>query len=455
MAGVLKKWLKKPKYRGFLFAFLLCCPIISLVADSGASKGSPDKSPGWYQHVTPQWGGHLKTRGAASWYDGQTVYGAVGSSPSYVDGSVEGRLKNQLFFNNWGQFETHYEVILYGGDTREKNHELEQLFPNFDNILFIREPVTDVRRFFDLTAVISEGDDYILYQRLDRLALTLLPKWGLVRIGRQAVTWGNGFLFNPMDLFNPFAPTDVDRDYKLGDDLLAVQLLLPGDSDAQFLLVPRRDPISGEVEKDQSSLTGKLHFIRRGLEFDIMAARHYGDDIIGFGSSGYLGPAAWRMDATYTFLDEKSPSDDYLSLIVNMDYSWVWQRKNFYGFVEFFFNGLGEDNYSDALTNPDILERLARGELFTLGRTYLSAMIQMEVHPLVNLFLTAINNIADPSGILQPRAVWDIITNLQLNFGGNISFGDNNTEYGGFQIPGTPFISKAPNSVYLWLTYYF
>jgi len=123
--------------------------------------------------------------------------------------------------------------------------------------------------------------------------------------------------------------------------------------------------------------------------------------------------------------------------------------------VEFFFNGLGEDNYSNALTNPDIVKRLARGELFTLGRTYLSGMIQMEVHPLFNVFLTVINNMADPSGVIQPRAAWDIITNLQLNFGGNIYFGNNNTEYGGFQIPGTPFITKAPNSVYLWLTYYF
>ena len=137
MAGVFKKWLKKPKRRGFLFAILLCFPIISPAADGDATEGSPDDPRAWYQRVNPQWGGHLKTRGAASWYDDQTLYGTVGSNP-YVDGSVEGRLKNQLFFGEWGQLETHYEVILYGGDTRGKNQELGQLFPNFDNILFIK-----------------------------------------------------------------------------------------------------------------------------------------------------------------------------------------------------------------------------------------------------------------------------------------------------------------------------
>ena len=446
--------LRKPRRRGYLCALLLCLPIIFLPANADAAEESSNRLLPWYQNLNPQWGGYVKTRAAASWYDDRTLYGMAGSSP-YVDGSVDGRLKNQLFFGDWGQFETHYEVIFFGGDTRRKNQELEQRFPDLDKILFLGGPVNDNRRFFDLTAVISEDDDSILYHRLDRLALTLRPSWGVVRAGRQAVTWGNGFLFNPMDLFNPFAPTDVDRDYKLGDDLLAVQLSLPSDGDAQFLLVPRRDPVSGDVESDQSSLAGKLHFIRQALEFDIMAARHYEDDIIGFGGSGYLGPAAWRVDATYTVLDEESPSGDYLSLVVNLDYSWVWGRKNYYGFVEFFFNGLGEDTYAEALINPDIVERLARGELFTLGRTYLSGMVQMEVHPLFNIFLTLINNMADPSGIIQPRATWDIISDLQLNFGVNICYGDGDTEYGGFQIPGTPFISKAPDSVYCWLTYYF
>ena len=42
----------------------------------------------------------------------------------------------------------------------------------------------------------------------------MLPRWGVVCVGRQAVTWGNGLIFNPMDLFNPFSPVDIERDYK-------------------------------------------------------------------------------------------------------------------------------------------------------------------------------------------------------------------------------------------------
>jgi hypothetical protein len=55
-----------------------------------------------------------------------------------------------------------------------------------------------------------------------RLALGIQPNWGLIRIGHQAVTWGNGLLFNPMDLFNPFSPSDIERDYKIGAGFPAI-----------------------------------------------------------------------------------------------------------------------------------------------------------------------------------------------------------------------------------------
>ena len=43
--------------------------------------------------------------------------------------------------------------------------------------------------------------------------------------------------------------------------------------------------------------------------------------------------------------------------------------------------------------NPDVTERLARGELFTLGQNYLSAHIDVELSPLLKLSFTSINNV--------------------------------------------------------------
>ena len=439
---------------GFLLLEFFFVPVGTSI--SSASSDPPGKSSiaksdtqqasqkTWHKEIESQGGGHIKVQGAVSWPDDESVFEPVGTG-TYYDGYTEFRLKNKLFFSKSAYLETHYEAILSGGDTRSKGNES----------LVVSGPVEDDRRFFDLTKTISENNDYILYHRLDRLSLTLLPKWGVICIGRQAVTWGNGLLFNPMDLFNPFSPTDIERDYKIGDDLISTEFFVSKIGDFQFLYVPGRDPSNGDVEWNQSSLAGKLHFASGTTEFDIMAARHYTDEVVGFGSTGYLGNAALRLDATWTFVHDDSDSDDYLALVANMDYSWVWWEKNLYGFVEFYFNGLGDDDYTEAYADPEINERLARGEIFTLGRTYISGHIRVELHPLFNVYLTIINNPADPSGVLQPRAIWDIAQNVQITFGGNIYYGGKGTEYGGFRIPGTSLLNKPPDSAFLWLTYFF
>ena len=410
----------------------------------------------WYERIDAEWGGYARFRTGVSWPDDESFFRLVDTDTNH-DGNAEIRIKNKLYLDKWGYFETHYEAVITGGQTREKIEELKKLFPALFRDGFVPgEPINDDRRLLDLTTTVHETDSYVLYHRLDRLALTLLPQWGTVRIGRQAITWGNGFLFNPMDLFNPFAPTDIERDYKIGDDLATVQVSLGNTADFQFLYVPRRDPVDRGIKwDDESSFAGKLHFARGTTEFDIMGARHFEDFVVGLGSAGYLGNAAWRADATWTFLHDGHRRDGYLSFVTNMDYSWIWRQKNFYGFIEFYFNGLGEDDPAEALTNPDVAERFARGELFTLGRTFLSGTVQAELHPLFNVYVTVINNLNDPSGIFQPRATWGMAEDFDLTFGANVAFGGEGTEFGGFKIPGTDLLTDSPNSAFVWLTYYF
>jgi len=413
----------------------------------------PDKS--WYEKFETEWGGRLRLLGSVSWHDEDTIFDSIESGP-YYDGSADFRLMNNTYLNQRTYFTIHYEANYSSGDTLRVVNKLATRFPELlENGLIIGSPVSDDRRVFDLSHIIHEDSNSVLYHRLDRLSLTWQPQWGVVRIGRQAVSWGNGFLFNPFDLFNPFAPTNIIRDYKTGDDMINIQFLENQIGDLQFLYVARRNPKNNEVEFSQSSLAGKWRFARGTTEFEVMAAEHFEDEIIGLGSSGYLGDAAWRLDSTWTFLQDDDEPDGFLSLVANIDYAWVWGNRNFYGFIEFYFNGLGNENYSEAITDPTILERINRGEIFTLGRKYLSGSIRMELHPLFNIYLTSINNMADPSGYVQPYAVWNVTQNLELTLGGILYYGESETEYGGFTIPGTEFVLSRPNIAFLWFTYYF
>ena len=414
----------------------------------------------WLNQIDMHWGGRLKSIGSATFARDDTIFEPVGNG-TYWNLDTDLRINNDTFLGDWGHLETHYGAMLTGGKAREKQQDLRAIFPNFEgSTLFFGAPLNDDARFMDLTHTIKEDDSYILAQRLDRLNFTFKPSWGSVRIGRQALTWGNGLIFNPMDLFNPFPPADVQRDYKVGDDMALAQVILPYSAEFQLLYVVRRDPETNNVEADQNSLAGRFHFAAGTTEFDMMATRHYDDYVVGLGSSGIWGGAAWRIDTTATFLNDGKGKNtkNYLSGVANMDYSWIWWEKNFYGLLEYYYNGLGESDYPGALSNPDIAKRLTRGELFVLGKHYLSAEIQMELHPLFTIFFTGINNIQDPSGILQPRAVWNITQDLEMKIGANIFYGDNGdpgSEFGGFIIPQTGIHSRSPNSAYLWFNYYF
>ncbi len=424
------------------------------LADFGAAPARSGTSESLFDNIETNWGGYIKCRGTVSWPDSDSFYSLAGTG-TYYDGSVDGRLKNRSWFGSSVYLDTHYEIILSGGDTRRKQKELERIFAGTVIENYLSDEVEDDRRLMDLTKTLKDRDNYILYHRLDRLSLTVQQGRSVFRLGRQAVTWGNGFLFNPMDLFNPFAPTDVEREYKIGDDMAHAQIAFGESGDAQFLYVPRRDPVTGKVKGSQDSLAGKIHFAKGTTEFDVMAAKHFEEQVLGAGCLGYLGDAAWRLDATWTFPDEKSDESKFLSVVANMDYSWIWWNKNFYGFVEAFYNGLGDDDCSESVMDNDIIDRLNRGELFTLGRYYMGGNIRMEVHPLVNIFFTVIHNMDDSSGTLQPRLTWDITQDLQLTCGGNIYYGGRDTEYGGFKIPSADILIKTPDCAYMWLAWYF
>lgn len=421
-----------------------------------ASSGSaPPADAPWYRKLEAQWGGHLKLRGSAARPAGDSFYRPVGIR-TYYDGNLEARLKGGLYVGDRLYLDAHYEAVLAGGDSRRKAQDLQDLYGGNSGISRLTgASLEDDRRLLDLTGSLEQNRDYILYHRLDRLSVTWMADWGAIRAGRQAITWGNGLLFNPMDLFNPFSPADIERDYKVGDDMLSGRFAFADAGDLQLLYVPRREPDSRDLRWDQSSLAAKLHFAAGTTEFDLLAGRHYEDTVLGAGAAGYWGSAAWRCDFTSTFLKDGADRDQYFSLAANMDYSWVWWGRNFYGFLEFFYSGLGNDDYSAAAADRNLAERLARGELFTLGRAYFAGHLQVELHPLLNAYVTVINNAADPSGILQPRLVWDVTQNTQLIFGGALFYGAKGTEFGGFKIAGLEGGTQAPDSAFLWFSYFF
>ena len=402
---------------------------------------------GWRPNIHMDWGGHVRAIGTVAFMAEDAIYRDLDPDP-YEDGQLEWRLKNRLYLGSRWALETHYELVALGGDTVE-NNQAQVLSPS--------QGISDDHRLFDLTRVFTQKDRYLAYHRLDRLHLTWTPDWGTLRLGRQALTWGDGLVFNPMDLFNPFAPTSVLRDYKTGDDMAHLQCPI-GQGEMQFLYLPRRAPETGDLRSDRSSCALKYHAPAGAIELDLMVAHHYDDAVAGMGASGYLGGAAWRFNATHTHLSGGRQKDDFFQIVANVDYAWMWGGRNVYGLLEGYFNGLGRTgDYAETITDTGLVERLDRGELYTIGRYYLAGQMQIELHPLVQLHTTAIVNVYDPSGVLQPQVLWDVTGDLQMIAGAQWFWGGGDSEYGGYDaaVAGSTINMAPSDRIYVWLTYHF
>lgn len=391
--------------------------------------------------------GHIKYRFDYQRYPDDSIYHeALGSSA--LDQYVEARLRFSSKHRQW-DFKADYQFIAIHADTLQ----LAQHWPG--PALPVGGVISDALRWWNLTHRSGEGNRTAMVHRLDRLSVGYTTERSAWRLGRQAISWGNGMLFTPMDVFNPFDPAAVDKEYKTGDDMLYGQYLFGSGADLQGVVVVRRDPDSGEVAANQSSAAVKYHGFLGASEFDLLAAKHYGDRIVAVGGNVGLGGAVLRGDLTWTGTD----TDEVLSAVASVSYSWTWGGRNISGLLEYYHSGFGQpdaDYSTDALTrNTDLLARLQRGELYTLSRNYLGASATAELTPLLLLTPALFLNIDDPSALAQIVLQYGLAQDWDLLCALNLPIGPNGSEYGGIPTPIEGHYLSTDLSLFAQLAWYF
>lgn len=121
-----------------------------------------------------------------------------------------------------------------------------------------------------------------------------------------------------------------------------------------------------------------------------------------------------------------------LSGVVNIDYSFLLAERNAYLFAEYFRNGFGRnDSPVDLFDLPVYLvERVQRGEVFSLMKDYLAAGGFYEWHPLVNQSLTVLWNLHDDSTLWQTSLSYQPGDRQTLELGLTLTTGSRGDEYG-------------------------
>ncbi len=395
-----------------------------------------------------EYSGHTKLRATVQKYADNSIFNDLAGGSS-VDGVGSFRLNFKASTGGWS-FDTAYQFIVLHGDRVEYSRNLPALGGIFNNRL-----PNDDRRLFDLTDTIYDSGKTAVVQRLDRLWLGYSGEKTVVRFGRQALTWGNGLFYAPMDLVNPFDPAAIDTEYKTGDDMLYMQYLRSSGDDVQGAAVFRRDLVSGDVESSQGTVAIKYHGFAGETEYDLLVATSYDDPVAGVGGVRGVGGAIIGADLVIT-----DTGDDLITQVVaNVSYSWIWGGRNVGGALEYYFNGFGQhDGQYDPLSlaaNPDLLVRLARGELFAMGRHYLAGSLMIEVSPLWTVTPTLLANVGDPSGLLQLITQYSLGDNMTLLGSINVPLGDDGTEFGGIETGLPDRYLSTDAGIFAQFAYYF
>lgn len=279
---------------------------------------------------------------------------------------------------------------------------------------------TNPFRYWDLEETHHRSAHTMVFSEIDRLSVTLDRPGYRISLGRQAVTWGESYYYNPEDLFGAFALTDVTRLHKPGLD--AAALTVPFDSFSEISVV-------GIPGKDQDSSTAlRLIFPAGKASVSLVGGSIAGDTVLGGGLSIDVRGTRIYGEAVAT---DPEGGDDFVELVAGGE-RWIDEYTHILG--EIYYNGWGSSDpggYTGLLAS----DRYLQGRSLTLGRTSAALDVTRQLTPLLTGRTVAFVNLSDGSFLLRLDGIYSLSETSDLVGGiwagvGDRTDGDLNSEYG-------------------------
>ena len=167
------------------------------------------------------------------------------------------------------------------------------------------------RYFLPLQFDISDRENNFSEARLDRFNISFNLGKAALTIGRQPVTWGESYFWPALDLFAPFSPEQIDRDYKSGVDSVKLNLPLGNLSELEVI-----GGILGSSFENDGTLGALLRWNLGNVDLGFMGGSFHRDRVAGLFLSADLRGTGVRGELTYTSSgDERDSIIDRKSVV--------------------------------------------------------------------------------------------------------------------------------------------
>lgn len=393
-------------------------------------------------HAVAQ-GIRLRTEFSSSraWADTASLDAALG----FASRQTAGAGARLIYEKTLGDVRIEFQGVLtaYSGDDIAYRAALAARFPP-------APPTT----LFDLGQIWQHDATTRIEGVIDRLSFAWVTPHLVLKIGRQAITWGSGIVFHPADIVAPFPPNAVDTSYKPGADMVYGQYLFDSGADVQAIALPRPLVPGGPVAFGNSTYAVRGKTSIGALDLSAMFARDRGDSVASMGLAGALGGASWNAQYVGWKLASGAERPSWL---INISSFGTLAGRNMSWFAEIYHNGFGVGSGVPlSLLPPELSKRTATGQVFVLGRDFMALGGRVELGPDISVSPAALVSLSDGSALLSLRADYSLGDNTDVLLGYDRPLGRNGTEFGGRETtPGSGIYARPAARMMLKLVRYF
>lgn len=363
------------------------------------------------------------------------VFGYARSEISASDGKTSDLLlRHKIRFD----FESHFSNRLFiGGNVNlmtYRGDDSGNFLNNVPDSIAISVP-PGARALFDY----SFEDDVIWDNLFMKYAF---PQFDLT-VGKQQISFGSGYVWNPTDLFNVkniIDPTDeksghkalrIDRPLSLSSRIMVLYDIADSSDESGVLI--QYKTTCGHFDYSITLAEKYWSF----TDYETFTGAREKRKLIGFDMAGEaFGVGLW-FEGAYNWLQN---SNDYYEFVLGSDYTW---QNGFYLLMEYFHSSLGDNNSSD----HDITSwmRSFTGEVKSISKDNLYVYGTYPLTDLMNIGMSVAWSISDGSFALIPVIDYSLLNDLHLEIFGGINLGKDDTAYS----------SELGNGLLVRLTWYF
>jgi hypothetical protein len=248
---------------------------------------------------------------------------------------------------------------------------------------------------------LTDSENGIWRHEIDRANAQVHVTRADLTIGRQAIGWGRGVMFTAVDLFAPFSPLEVDREWRSGVDALRADVKLTERSSLDFV------GAFGD-RLDRSAFAVRARGYAGTIDVEVVGGRRAEDLFGGVTSSAAVGDAEVHGEAAAFRVPAGVGHNVVWKAVVGGSYRFPI-GSGILAYAEYHYSGFGAAHPEAIvllLTTPSFLERFVRGDMQILSRHAIGLTGSYEASPEFMYSGQWLHNPGDGSGIVAPALTY-------------------------------------------------